>query len=297
MPPVFLEVALNGPWVGHRQPLAPLTVEELIDQGCACAKLGASVIHVHVYDPITGQQIEDPDSYARVITGIRSHHDVIVYPTLPLSGASGTLEMTPETRFACVETLAQAGLLEWAVIDPGSTTIVGLDELAASGEGFLYRNTVAELRHGLSLAAQYGFHPSFAIYEPGFARIGAALAKAAGSPAPIWRFMFSDAFAFGFPPRDYGLQAYLGLLEELAPGGLWMAAGLRVELEPILDDVLRQGGHVRVGLEDAPFDSPIGNVAFTMQAAHRITSSGYRLGSAEELRLAVRADGGLTFAG
>ena len=35
------------------------------------------------------------------------------------------------------------------------------------------------VRHAMAFAKRYGFHPAYAVYEPGFTRAGAALAKAA----------------------------------------------------------------------------------------------------------------------
>ena len=52
--PVFIEAALNGPWSQRRQPLMPVTTDALIAEGIDCARSGASVIHIHVYDPDTG---------------------------------------------------------------------------------------------------------------------------------------------------------------------------------------------------------------------------------------------------
>lgn len=71
MPQICLEVALNGPWSRSLQPGMPITTDELIAQGIACARAGAAVVHVHVYDPDTGRQREDYDAYAKVIEGDR----------------------------------------------------------------------------------------------------------------------------------------------------------------------------------------------------------------------------------
>ena len=100
---------------------------------------------------------------------------------------------------------------------------------------------------------RYGFHPAYAIYEPGFTRAGAALARALGAKTPIYRLMFSETFAYGFPPKPYALAAHLALLDEEAPGAPWMIAGLGVDIRPLIAETVRRGGHVRVGLEDAPF--------------------------------------------
>ncbi|MDD9718882.1 3-keto-5-aminohexanoate cleavage protein [Dinoroseobacter sp. PD6] len=286
MPQICLEVALNGPWSRSLQPGMPITTDELIAQGIACARAGAAVVHVHVYDPDTGRQREDYDAYAKVIEGIRAVEDVIVYPTLPLSGSrDAATAMTPEARFAVVEALARDGLLEWAVVDPGCAILSSLSEIRAGREGFVYHNSEAEVRHGLDLARTYGFHPSYAIYEPGFARLGAALAaQVPGVPRPIYRFMFSEGFTFGYPPRGYALDSYLALMAELDPGAPCMIAGLQVDILPLIGAAVPAGVHVRVGLEDAPFGTELSNIGWTEAAAQAIAQSGGTLAGAAEIR-------------
>lgn len=286
---VCLEVALNGPWSRSLQPGIPISTRELVAEGIACARLGAAVIHVHVYDEATGRQSDDFDRYRAVIEGIREQEDVIVYPTLPLSGsADSPTPLTPPERFEAVHKLAEAGLIEWAVVDPGSVAFASYSDIGADKEGFLYSNPEADVRHGLSLARQYGFHPSYAIYEPGFARLGSALAaRYPGVPTPIYRFMFSDGFAFGFPPRDYALESYLRLMEELDAGAPWMIAGLLVNILPLIGYATRRGGHVRVGLEDAPFGSGWSNMRWTEAALEKIAAAGADVANADEVRARV----------
>lgn len=270
----WLEVALNGPWGRSRQPGIPLSVEEIVAEGAACASEGAAIVHVHAYDESLGRQRDDADIYARIIEGIRARADCIVYPTIPF-GAEG---MDAATRFAAVETLARRGLIEWAVVDPGSVNF----------DHFVYLNSNEHIRHGLALAAQYRFHPSYAIYEPGFLRQGARLAaELPGLPAPLYRFMFSDGFAFGFPPSPWALAAYLRLLADCAPGAPWMIAGLAVDVLALIAEAVAHGGHVRVGLEDAPFGSPRSNVEWVRAARAAIERAGGRLACAAEVRRAL----------
>lgn len=283
---VWLEAALNGPWARTLQPAMPITVGELVADGIACAQAGAAIIHVHAYDERTERQRDDAEIYRRIIEGIREEQDVIVYPTLPVMGSpDAPRAMTAPERFKAVEQLAMHGLVEWSVVDPGSINFAHHDRLAANQEGFVYLNPEGHVRYGLELAARYGFHPSYAIYEPGFLRLGAALARAyANAPAPIYRFMFSDGFAFGFPPREYGLEAYLKLLEEEAPGAPWMIAGLAVDIRPLTAAAVARGGHVRVGLEDAPLGTDVPNITWVEQAATAIENGGARLATATEIR-------------
>ncbi|MFM9886618.1 MAG: 3-keto-5-aminohexanoate cleavage protein [Burkholderiales bacterium] len=285
----WLEVSLNGPWSRDRQPLIPITVGEIVEQGIACARAGAAIIHVHAYDERTGRQNDDPDLYAAIIEGIRAKADVIVYPTLPFAGhpnAPGAL--TAIERFAHVEVLAKRGLLEWSVVDPGSTHIAALADIESGKEGFLYANPESHVRRGLALAAQYGYHPGYAIYEPAFLRLGAALERAyQGVPQPIYRFMFSSGLSFGFPPEPFALDAYLHLLAREAPNAPWMIAGLDVDITPLIAHAVHRGGHVRVGLEDAPFGTMKTNIQQVDEAIARIDAAGGELANAKEIRLVL----------
>jgi uncharacterized protein (DUF849 family) len=203
---IWLEVALNGPWGRELQPGIPITVAELVEDGIACARAGAAVVHVHAYDERTGRQRDDAETYRRIIEGIREQEDVIVYPTLPvMGGPDAPRSMTAPERFRAVTELARRQLLEWTVVDPGSVNFAHHDRIRAGVEGFVYLNPEGHVRHGLELAAEHGFHPSYAIYEPGFLRLGAALARACPkAPVPIYRFMFSDGFTFASRPGPTG---------------------------------------------------------------------------------------------
>jgi len=84
---VWFEAALNGPWGRVPQPGIPVSVDEFVADGVACAEAGAAVIHVHAYDTVTGRQNEYTATYRAIIDGIRARADVIVYPTIPFTGA------------------------------------------------------------------------------------------------------------------------------------------------------------------------------------------------------------------
>jgi 3-keto-5-aminohexanoate cleavage enzyme len=257
----WLEVALNGGWGQSLQPLLPIAVDNIIAEGIACVRAGAAIVHFHAYDAV-GQPSDDPGIYAAVIEGIRSEVDAIVYPTIAFGG---------DDRHAFVADLARKGLLEWAVLDPGSVNISRFVDIAAGETGSIYSNDEAGMRQGLRLAREFGFRPSYACYEPGFIRLGAALHAAfADVPRPIYRLMFSDGLTFGFPPRRYALEAYRALLAEEAPDAAVMIAGLDVDLTDLINDAVEAGFHLRVGLEDAPLGSRRGNLELVEQAVAKL---------------------------
>jgi uncharacterized protein (DUF849 family) len=282
-------VALNGPWSRDRQPLIPIGEAELIEDGIACARAGAAIVHLHAYDPATGRQKDDPAIYARIFAGIRAEVDAILYPTVPLAGfvdAPGT--GSAAARYAAVEELAGLGLIEWTVVDPGSTQMSFVADLERDREGFVYLNPESHVRHGLELAARHGLVPSYAIYEPGFLRLGAALARRVpGAPTPVYRFMFTDELTFGYPPAPFALDSYRELLARDVPGASWMVAGLGVDIRPLIPEAVVAGGHVRVGLEDAPLGTRITNLEWVRAATSLIEKAGGRLASSAEVRAAV----------
>ena len=286
---VWIEAALNGPWGRKRQPGIPVTVDEIVTDGLASANAGAAIIHVHAYDPATGLQKDEWETYARIIDGIRAKTDVIVYPTIPLAG-SDYASVNAQRRFAHTTELAKRGLLEWTVCDPGSCNFMRFDEVDDASAGFVYQNPMADIREGLRLSAQYGIYPGYAIYEPGFTRLGAALARAQpGVPMPIYRFMFSDEFAWGFPPEAVHLDAHLRLLGSIEPRAPWMVAGLGVDIQPLIEPAITRGGHVRVGLEDAPWQTPMTNRQWVEEAARRIRAAGAEPATAMDVRTALAA--------
>jgi uncharacterized protein (DUF849 family) len=289
MPHTWIEAALNGPWSRKRQPGIPDTVAAIVADGIACAEAGACIVHVHAYDG-GGPQTFDWQVYARIIEGIRAKIDVPVYPSIPSAGIGvGPLPDDAAARFAHVEALAARGLLEFAVIDPGSVNFTEVSAGPGTPAALTYLNPEAHVRHALAFARRYGFHPAYAIYEPGFTRAGAALARAMGTKTPIYRLMFSSTFAFGFPPEPYALDAHRTLLAQEAPGAPWMVAGLGVDIRPLIPQAVRHGGHIRVGLEDAPFGATATNVALVEEAVHLIRAAGGEPATVPQMRAALAA--------
>lgn len=279
---VWIEAALNGAWSRALQPGIPDTIPAIIAEGIACARAGATIIHTHAYDG-GGPQTFDWQVYARIIEGIRERVDVPVYPSYPPIESSPSFA-DATVRFAHIEALAARGLLEFAVIDPGSVNFTQVATTSEARPAATYINPEAHVRHALDFAARHGFHPAFAIYEPGFTRAGTALARAAGVKTPIYRFMFSDTFAFGFPPKPYALAAHLALLEQEAPTAPWMIAGLGADIRGLIGETVARGGHIRVGLEDFRLGTTTSNLALVEEAVRMVREAGAEPATAADMR-------------
>lgn len=282
---VWLEVALNGAWTRRRQPAMPVTRADIVADAVACADEGAAIVHVHAYDEESGTPREAYEIYAPVFEDIRNRTDVICYPTVPMGPAPSTGPDEARARYDVVARLAGAGLIEWSVVDPGSVQLTTVAELQAGADGFLYANSASDVRAGLALCREHRLVPSYAVYEPGFLRAGAVLHQAVpGVPRPVYRFMFSTGFTFGFPPTEWALHTYLRMLENADPGSPWMVAGLGVECDQLWDAAMALGGHLRVGLEDAPLGCTSSNAELVVAAARAVEAAGRRVASAPEIR-------------
>lgn len=279
----IIEVALNGPWTRQHQPLIPISVADCIADGIACAEAGASIIHVHPYDEHTGRQRDDWQIYARIIEGIRARVDVPVYPTIPLGG-EGSERLAGAARYAATAELAARGLIELAAVDPGSVNFTRRD----GTPGFVYMNPEEDTCHALELLARHGVVPAYAIYEAGFLRAGAALqARVPAAPQAIYRFMFSSDFLFGFPPEVWALEAMLQLKSICAPSAPFMVSGLGVDVTALIEAAVEHGGHVRVGLEDAPLGSTRNNVAWVHHAVRAVEGAGGAVADVTTARAAL----------
>lgn len=279
----WLEAALNGPWTRARQPRIPVTVDEVVADAVACVDAGAAIVHVHAYDAATGALTQDPDVYSAIVEGVRGRVDAIVYPAVPATAPA----QAPQERFAHVEELARRGLVEWIAVEPGSANFCQYDDLIRDQPGSVRLNTEEDVRHGLKIAMRHRLHPSYAIREPGYVRLGATLHWRESCPAPVYRFTFTSGCTFSFPPEDYALTAYLKLLDQVAPGAPWMAAGFQADILPMIPRVLAEGGHVRVGLEDAAFGCGLSNPQLVERAQRTISDAGGELAAAREVRIAI----------
>jgi 3-keto-5-aminohexanoate cleavage enzyme len=76
-------------------------------------------------------------------------------------------------------------------------------------------------------------------------------------------------------------------MDELDAVGPRMIAGLQVNILPLIEQAVLRAGHVRVGLEDAPFGSNWSNMRWTEVALEKIAAAGSEVANAKEVRAQV----------
>ena len=285
MRPTIIEAAVNGPWTRSRQPGIPLSVDEIISEAISCAHAGASVIHFHAYDEETGEQTTDLSVIEAIIDGIRDQVDVVIYPAIRyMSNADAIRPESGKLRYDHFDALGRSGKIDWLIVDPGSTNLVRTTDRELE-DAVIDINGPRAIEHGLRVAAAHGLNPTMAIYDPGYLRLAHILSgREPRLPKPVYRFMFSEQLTFGFPPREYALEAYMHLYAELGVSSPWMVAGLGTNVLPLVPKVVELGGHVRAGLEDFELGTPMTNLALVATTAKAIQAAGGNVATTAETR-------------
>jgi len=91
------------------------------------------------------------------------------------------------------------------------------------------------------------------------------------------------------PGIPYALAAYHALLEEEAPGAPWTIAGVSADLHPLFAETIARGGHIRVGLEDAPLGTTASNLEMVEEAVRLVREPGAEPATPAEMRQALAA--------
>ena len=173
------------------------------------------------------------------------------------------------------------GLAEWAVIDPGSAVFTRFDEIARGEAGYTYYNPDDHFYEGMRIGAQYGVRPSYAIYEAGCTRLGAAKAKqsparaGAGLSLHVRRRILLRLSAEAVLSRCASAIACRLRCRRALDGG-----GPRRRYPSADRPAVERGGHVRVGLEDRPWGVAETNAAIGGGGGAARACGGRRAGDA-----------------
>jgi uncharacterized protein (DUF849 family) len=283
--PVIIEAALNGITNPARNRAVPTTPDELARDAIACIDAGAAVVHTHADN--LGAPVEEltrhyADCYQPVLDECP---DAILYPTI----GSGS---TAAERYGHVLALASKGLIAQTFLDPGSVNLGGTGSDGLPPRlGYVYTNTFADIRYGFDLARRQGLGPSVAIFEPGFLQVVLAYHDAGALPNGTLVKLYFAAGGYltqgrplwGAPPISEALDLYTAMLGGRSiPWAVAVIGDSLFDYEPLIDDALARGAHLRVGLEDWP-DGPTNREQVT-RAVELCTRAGRAVATPNETR-------------
>lgn len=245
---VILTCALTGAGdtVGKSEHV-PVTPEQIAESGIAAARAGATVVHVHVRDPKTGQGSRDTALYREVVERIdASGVDVVVNLTAgmggdldvpdsdPLTPGPGTDLVSARERLAHVEELRP----EICTLDCGTLNF---------GDGSsIYVGTPEMLRIGAQRIQELGSKPEMEIFDTGHLWMANQLVwEGLVDTPPLYQLCLG--IPYGAPAEPRVLQSMVDMLPN---GTQWASFAIGRMQMPLVAQSILLGGHVRVGLED-----------------------------------------------
>jgi uncharacterized protein (DUF849 family) len=191
-------------------------------------------------------------------------------------------------RLAHVVELVDAGVCGIVPVDPGTMNYGRIDAAGRPpAHDQVYQTTFADVAWAFDLCRRRKLACTLSLFEPGFARLVDAHARAGSLPgASIVKLEFSAGpRLFGLSPDAVGLDAWLRLFDASAIP--WMVtlrdgspAGGLAQL------AIARGGHVRVGIEDFGGSGTPTNEELVAEVAQIARSLGRRVAQPHEaLRL------------
>ena len=233
----------------------PITPKQIIDEVVRAREAGASVAHIHVRDPKTGQPTHSLDLFREVITEVKSRCDIVL--CLSTGGGFG---MTVAERGAVVPEFKP----ELASCNFGSLNFALFHVLSklkdfkheweskylAMTEDFIFPNTFKTLREFISLFNEHNTQSELEIYDTGMINNAAFLIQQGHLQKPLY-LQFVMGILGGIPATMENLMFLYKTAKDSIGDFNWSVCAAGRHQINMCTAALLMGGNVRVGLEDS----------------------------------------------
>ena len=228
-------------------PFLPITPEQIALSGLEAANAGASVLHIHVRDPLTGLPSMKLEYYQEVCSLIRAKNSEVILNLTTGPGALlkinplNPIEVLPGTRLFNAEQRVH----HINIIKPDICTI-DLNTMNLEN-GSLRINQIEITKKMIELVMQSGVKPELEIFNSGDMVLAKDFVKNGilAQTDCLWQIVMGTKYGW---PADAETLLYAS--RQLEPSCVWSAFGIGKYEMPMVAQTWILGGHVRVGLED-----------------------------------------------
>jgi uncharacterized protein (DUF849 family) len=242
---VVITVAVTGA-IGDksRNPALPVTPKEIADSALEAYAVGATVAHIHVRDPVTGEPSMALELYREAFDRIRDASDMVINLTTgagariipddsnPPGLGPGTTWASPERRIEHIVKLKP----ELCSLDIGSMNFGPR----------LFANVLPHVEEMARRIKEAGVKPELEVFDMGHIAIGHhLLEKALVEKPPIFQLCLGIQWGIPATPKNM-----LMMKEALPPEAIWAGFGIGPTSFPMVAQSALLGGNVRVGFED-----------------------------------------------
>jgi 3-keto-5-aminohexanoate cleavage enzyme len=287
---VIVTCALTGAQQGKgANPALPEQPREIIAQGLAAWRAGASILHLHARDE-AGRATGDVAVFRRVAEGLRAAGCDAV---LNLSTGGAVAGLPLEERLKVVPELRP----EIASFSIGSGSLLGRYDTGAEkwiNDRFVpLFSSHAELERVARIFRDHGTRPELEVYHAGMLNNLHALKERGVLAEPLL-----VNFVMGIPGEvtEATVRNLLHLVDGIPPGAVWLVSSIGARNHfRMLGAVLAMGGQVRVGLEDnlyiAPGQLAQGNGEIVEKAVRIVRDIGFEPATSGEARAILKLEG------
>lgn len=236
-------------------PHLPTTPTDIAQEAVAAADAGASIVHIHVRDPETGEPITDLDLFEQVANHIDDECDAIIQPT-----TGGAPTMPPEERIQVVPRLKP----EMASCNMGSINF-GLypilnkydtfehdweSEYLEETRDLIFQNSFQDLETILPVFDENGTKPELECYDIGHLYNAKHLFDRGLLHSPL-HFQFVMGIHGGIGADAENLTHMVRIADKLFGDQYsFSVIGAGRNQFPLGSQSVTMGAHARVGLED-----------------------------------------------
>jgi uncharacterized protein (DUF849 family) len=260
---LIITAALTGAiTIPTQTPHLPFTPEHLVADAIACAKAGATAVHVHARNPKNGKPLSDPDLFEPILKGIKSGCDAIVGIT-----TGGGMGMTPQDRLRVIPRYQpelasfNLGSINFSIhpvtrrYKPEDYKYDWEQSYAEGTKDFIFRNTFGDIEVYSSTFKQYNVRPEFEAYDVGHLYNLRFMMKSGLVSPPFWiQFVLGVLGGLAATPEDLIVMKQTADRLFGSQNYRWSVIGVGYPNEfNVAAMAIMMGGHVRVGLEDNIF--------------------------------------------
>ena len=242
---VVVSVAVTGATGDKsRHPVLPVTPKEIADSALEAWSAGASVAHIHVRDPSTGDPSMALELYQEVFQRLRGASDMVINLTTgagarisptdsnPVQLGPGTMWHSPQRRTEHVTTL--------------KPDLCSLDIGSINFGPRVFANILPHVEEMAIRIKEAGVKPELEVFDMGHIAIGRyLLEKGLVACPPI--FQLCMGVPWGIPATTKNML----MMKEALPGdAIWAGFATGPSSFPMVAQSVILGGNVRVGFED-----------------------------------------------
>jgi uncharacterized protein (DUF849 family) len=247
---VILTCAVVGETNFNRaHPNFPITPKQIADAAREAEEAGASAVHLHVRNPVTGVGSSDPDLFLEMATLVRDNGVKAVMNVTCGGGGLFFPDPEDESRAGPGSEIAsaEARVRHIEMILPEMCSLDVCTQNQTDGEvEYVYLNTQATLRKMARRFQELGVKPEIEVFAPGDILLAnRMLADGLFDLPPMYQIVMGTHWGLPATPET---MIYMRNL--LPQGANWAAFGIARMQMPMVAQSVLLGGNVRVGLED-----------------------------------------------